>query len=252
MKEGRLRTILSCPAVSILFWLLVWQTASMAVGKDLILPGPVSVLMTLFRLATRGAFWISILVTLLRIMLGYILGVAAGCLLSFACCSSTILDTLLSPLVRIVRATPVASFIILAMLWMRKGLVPVLMSAMIVTPVIWGNLNEAYKGRNRKLFEMARAYNLGKKKTFRFVLVPSMTGALKAACITSLGFAWKSGIAAEVLSQPKRAIGSNIFFSKVYLETPELFAWTAAVIALSFLLEFFVKKLLEKEVVHEN
>ena len=252
MKEGRFKTILSSPVTSALFWLLVWQLASMAVGKELILPCPIRVFRALVSLAGQGVFWTSILMTLFRITLGYIIGVAAGCVLSFACCSSVVLDSLLSPVVKIVRATPVASFIILAMLWMSKGAVPVLMSAMIVTPVIWGNLNEAYRSRNVKLFEMARAYNLGRKKTFRYVLVPSMMASLKAACITSLGFAWKSGIAAEVLSQPKKAIGSNIFFSKVYLETADLFAWTASVIALSFLLERLVKRLLEKEVSHEN
>lgn len=252
MKKGILRTVLSSPVTSALLWLLIWQLASVAVGKELILPGPVSVFNALVSLAGQSVFWTSILMTLLRITLGYIIGVVAGCVLSFACCSSVILDSLLSPVVKIVRATPVASFIILAMLWMSKGAVPVLMSAMIVTPVIWANLNEAYRNRNVKLFEMAGAYGLGRKKTFRYILVPSMMGALKAACITSLGFAWKAGIAAEVLSQPKKAIGSNIFFSKVYLETPELFAWTASVIILSFLLERLVKSLLEKEVAHEN
>ena len=252
MKEGSFKSILSSPFFSALFWLLLWQLASMKVGKVLILPGPVDVFKSLLDLVIRGYFWAGILMTLLRITLGYIIGVASGCVLSFACCRSSVLNALLSPVVKTVRATPVASFIILAMLWMKKGAVPVLMSAMIVAPVIWGNLNEAYRNRNLKLFEMARAYRLGRKKTFRHVLVPSMMPSLKAACITSLGFAWKSGIAAEVLSQPRNAIGSNIFFSKVYLETPELFAWTASVIALSFLLENLVKRLLEKEAVNEN
>ncbi len=230
-----------------LFWVALWQLASMAVGKDLILPGPVSVLKALFSLVGQGVFWISILMTVLRITLGYVIGVALGCVLAVACCSSKTLDALLSPIVKIVRATPVASFIILAMLWMSNGAVPVLMAAMIVAPVVWANLVESYNGRDKRLFEMARVYHLGRMKTFRFILLPSVMPALKAACMTGLGFAWKSGIAAEVLSQPKKAIGSNIFFSKVYLETPELFAWTASVIVLSFALEVLVKRILAKE-----
>ena len=103
-----------------------------------------------------------------------------------------------------------------------------------------------------RLFEMAQVYRIGPWKTFRFVLVPSLMPSLKAACMTGLGFAWKSGIAAEVLSQPKRAIGSNIFYSKVYLETPELFAWTASVIVLSFAIEILIKRILAKEAKDEN
>ena len=230
-----------------LFWLAVWQIASMVVGKDLILPGPLSVLKALGQLAIQGGFWLSILLTMFRIMLGYCLGVISGCLLALACCSSKTLNTLLSPIVRMVRATPVASFIILAMLWMSKGGVPILMSALMVTPVIWGNLIEGYESRDMRISEMARVYRLGKLKTLRFVHIPSLMPALKAACLTALGLAWKSGIAAEVLSQPKKAIGTNIYYSKVYLETPELFAWTASVIALSFLLETVVKRLLARQ-----
>ena len=44
-------------------------------------------------------------------------------------------------------------------------------------------------------------------------------------------------IAAEVLGRPARAIGSQIYDSKIYLETPDLFAWTLVVILLSVLLE---------------
>ena len=230
-----------------LFWLAIWQIASMVVGKDLILPGPLSVLRALGQLVIQGSFWMSIFLTMFRIMLGYCLGVFSGCLLALACCCSKTLNTLLSPIVRMVRATPVASFIILAMLWMSKGGVPVLMSALMVTPVIWGNLVEGYESRDMNISEMARVYRLGKWKKLRFVHIPSLMPALKAACLTALGLAWKSGIAAEVLSQPKKAIGTNIYYSKVYLETPELFAWTPSVIALSFLLETVVKRLLARQ-----
>ncbi len=230
-----------------LFWVAVWLLCALAVGKELILPGPVSVLRALGRLVVRGSFWSSILLTMFRIMLGYLLGVSAGCLLALACCSSKTMDTLFSPVVHMVRATPVASFIILAMLSMSKGGVPVLISAMMAAPVVWGNLVEGYASRDMKLSEMASSYNLGRWKTLRFVHIPSLMPALKASCLTALGLAWKSGIAAEVLSQPKRAIGTNIYNSKVYLETPELFAWTASGIVISLILETVVKKLLERQ-----
>ena len=234
-------------ALAALFWVCIWQLASMAVGKDLILPGPVSVIRALAHLTVQGSFWTSIALTMIRIMLGYGAGVIAGCLLALACCASKGLDTLLSPIVRIVRATPVASFIILAMLWMSKGGVPVLMASFMAAPVVWANLTEGYRSRDMKLAQMAQAYRLGRRKTLRFVSIPALMPALKASCLTALGFAWKSGIAAEVLSQPRTSIGANIYYSKVYLETPELFAWTASVIVLSFLLETVVRKLLARQ-----
>jgi len=239
-------------AAAALFWVALWFIASWSIGKELILPSPLAVLKALWGMLGQGAFWASIGMTVLRIMAGYLIGVAAGCLIAFACCTSGVLSALLSPVVKTVRATPVASFIILAMLWMSKGAVPMLMAALIVTPVVWGNLIEAYSSRDMDLDEMALAYRIGNRKWLRFVLIPQILPSLKAACLTGLGFAWKSGIAAEVLSQPKRAMGSNIYYSKVYLETPELFAWTAAVIVLSFLIEILVRRVLKREAGRED
>jgi NitT/TauT family transport system permease protein len=118
------------------------------------------------------------------------------------------------------------------------------MAALMVIPVVWGNIVEQYKAVDVKLIEMSRAYRFTKMKKFWYIYVPSILPAFKAACLTSMGLSWKSGIAAEVLTQPSLAIGSNLYYSKVYLETPELFAWTIVVIILSFLIEKVIKKVI--------
>ena len=46
-----------------------------------------------------------------------------------------------------------------------------------------------------------------------------------------------AGIAAEVLSTPQLGIGTELYFSKTYLETSDLFAWTLVVILLSMMIE---------------
>ena len=65
-----------------------------------------------------------------------------------------------------------------------------------------------------------------------------------SACRTALGLAWKAGVAAEVLCLPEAAIGTQVYQAKIYLETPDLFAWTLVVLALSFALEGLLGKLL--------
>ena len=65
---------------------------------------------------------------------------------------------------------------------------------------------------------------------------------LLSTCLTALGFAWKSGIAAEVIALPAFAVGSNLYNTKIYLERAELFAWTLTVIVLSMALEAALKK----------
>lgn len=225
-----------------LAWFIVWEIAARLVGKELILPGPLRVAGTLVSLAGQGSFWFSILTTLLRIMSGYLLGLLLASVLAVLTSFFKPADIFLAPAIRIVRAVPVASFIILALLWVGRRYVPVLISMMMVVPVIWENLSEAIANTDRKLLEMGRAYRFGKMKIFRFIYLPSVLPSFEAGCLTAMGLAWKSGIAAEVLSQPKNAIGTNVYNSKVYLETPELFAWTLTVIVLSLIIEHAIRR----------
>ena len=238
--------------LSRIFWLLLWQLAAMKVGKELILPSPFAVIRALGNIIVTGKFWLNTSITIVRVLSGYCLGVILAVLLAIATCSSELLDALISPIIRIVRATPVASFIILALLWMGKDNVPILMSMLMVVPVVWENITAQYQATDRDLLEMAQAYKLSRWKKFRYIYVPSAFPGFLSGCLSAMGLAWKSGIAAEVLSQPKQAIGSNLYYSKLYLETPDLFAWTAVVVILSMCIERLIKFRLFRGVRNED
>ena len=79
------------------------------------------------------------------------------------------------------------------------------------------------------------------------IYVQTVKSRFISACIVAMGFAWKAGIAAEVLSTPKFSIGTSLYNSKIYLETEQMFAYTAVVIILSILLEKLMVKLLDKK-----
>ena len=146
--------------------------------------------------------------------------------------------------VRVIRAVPVVSFILFVLLWTRRGLVPVVVSALMVLPVVWGNVGRGIRETDPKLLEQAGALRFSRLKTVRLVYLPSVRPYFLSAVVTSLGLAWKSGVAAEVICPPKLAIGTEISQARTALETPELFAWTLVIIALSLLLEGLVRRLL--------
>ena len=147
-------------------------------------------------------------------------------------------DWLFRPMVKVIRAVPVASFIVLVLLWASTGRVPAIVSGLMVLPVLWGNVCKGISQTDGQLLEAARAYRFGRWKTLRLVYVPSVLPYFASGCATGLGLAWKAGVAAEVLCQPRLAIGTQVYRAKITLETPDLFAWTAVVIVLSFLLEY--------------
>ena len=229
------------PAV---FWLAVWWLLALIVGKELLIPSPPLVVRTLLELVVTGAFWRYTALTLLRITLGLLLGIVLGMLTALLTNRLSLLHALLAPAVRVVRATPVASFIILVLLWVANGRVPVVISALVVLPVIWESTAAGLRSVDRDLLEFARAYRLTRLDTWRSIVIPSMLPQLAAAVCTAIGLAWKSGVAAEVLCLPKAAVGTQVYFSKLYLDTPALFAWTLMVVALSLTVERIARRLL--------
>lgn len=233
------------------FWLGVWQLAALAVdrsvngrGNELLLPYPATVARALLKLIGQPEFFVTVFTSLGRILLGLALGTAAGAVLAVLTSCSRWADRLLSPAIRVVRATPVASFILLVLLWTGKSLVPVVIAALMVIPVVWGNLSRGIQETDRQLLELACAYRFSRWKTIRLIYLPCLRPYFVSAITTATGLAWKSGIAAEVLCVPDFAVGTQIFNTKLYLEIPDLFAWTAVVVTLSLLLEKLLRLLL--------
>ena len=246
----RLRRIL-LPA---LFWMVIWHLAAWLLelrlegrGNELLLPYPSTVLESLRTLCMTSKFWLTVGRSLLRILYGLAAGVLLGSILAVITCVSGWCGNLLAPAIRVIRATPVASFILLILLWTGRDNVPVIIAALMVLPVVWENLSQGIRAADPQLLEMARAYRFSPVKTVSLIYLPTIRPYFSAALTTSMGLAWKSGAAAEVLCQPKLAIGTQIYQSKIYLEVPDLFAWTLVVVLLSILLEKLLAQLLKTE-----
>ena len=228
------------------FWLGVWQLSAYATdlalngqGNELLLPYPMTVVQTLLSLAGNGDFWLTAFYSLGRVLAGMVYGTAAGLLLAALTCLSALADELLSPAIRVIRATPVASFILLVMLWLwgYRDWVPVVIAALMILPVVWANVSRGIREVDPQLLEMAKAYRFSRSKTIRLIYMPSLRPYVLSAITTAMGLAWKSGVAAEVLCLPGTAIGTQIFYTKYYLEVPQLFAWTVVVVTMSLVME---------------
>ncbi len=232
--------------IPLAFWLLVWEAAALAVGRELLLPSPAAVGGRLLALAGTAGFWLSVGATLGRVFLGLFWGALAGTLLAFATHFFPWADRLISPAIRVVRATPVVSFILLVYLWVARSAIPWVIAGLMVLPVVWGSLRAGLDSLDEKLLEFARVYRFSRRKTLGLVYLPALRPHFEAGLLTAFGLAWKSGVAAEVLCPPAYAVGSRIQQAKLGLETPDLFAWTLAIVALSLILEGLLRKALER------
>ncbi len=223
--------------IAILFWIGVWWLISLAVDSELLLPSPPKVLLRLGQLSLTGGFWKNTGLSLLRVVSGILGALVVGYLLAFLCARFSFLYALVKPFMTVIKATPVASFIILLLLWIGRDILPAIISALIVLPVIWENVTEGLRRTDRSLLEMAKTFHLSQWTVLRVLYIPAARPYLLAGCRASVGMGWKAGIAAEVLAVTAFSIGKSLYESKLYLETVDLFAWTLCVILISVVTE---------------
>lgn len=236
MSAERLRRIGSALLAAV-FWVVVWWGIAAAVRQELLIPTPWRVVQTLGTLATSLSFWKAVAVSMLRVLAGFAAALTAGTVLAVLTTRFRFVRALFSPLLHIVRAAPVASFIILTLVWIATDAVPIFIAFLMVLPIVWLNVEEGIRRIDPQLSEMTAVYRFGRWKTLTKLTVPSVMPFFLTACVNGLGFAWKSGIAAEVICRPELSIGRELQGAKLTLETPEVFAWTAVVVLLSILLE---------------
>lgn len=228
------------------FWLAVWQLLDSIVKQEILIVSPVRVLQRLFELMQNAGFWLTTLNSMIHILTGFLIGLAVGAVLAVITSSFQILYDLFYPIISIIKATPVASFIILALVWIQTEHVPAFAAFLMVTPIVWGNVSNGIAKTDPKLLQMAQSYDFGLSRTIRRVYIPSIMPYFIAACTTGMGLAWKAGIAAEVLANSELSVGGQIYNSKIYIETADLFAWTAVVIVMSVILEHLMVMVMKR------
>ncbi len=234
--------------ISILFWLAVWQAAAILIGQEVFLVSPVQALVMLVELLPQAEFWQRVAFSTGRILLGFLLGAVSSVLLAVAAEKSDWVEALLSPVMQLVKATPVASFIILALVWVSGSSLSVLISFLMVLPVLYGAVRTGIESVDVQLLEMAKVFRLPLGKRLRAIWLPEVLPAFRQGCSVALGICWKSGVAAEVIGLPDGSIGDALYRAKITLSTGELFAWTFVIIVLSSVFEKLFMALLDRAV----
>ncbi len=228
-----------------LAFLLVWQGVSAVLDDRILLPSPIAVILRFFELLAESEFYGAVSYSLLRIALGFLCGLLLGVLLATLASVSHTAEVLLRPYMFTVKSVPVASFVVLALVWVTGARLSFFISFLMVLPIVYTNLLEGLRSLPSELREMADMYRISPVKRAAYLYVPHVKTHLLAACRIALGLAWKAGIAAEMIGIPEGSIGEALYlYGSQWWDTTTMLAYTLTVVLLSLLFERLVLALL--------
>ena len=224
--------------------LLVWQLAAALVGNRLLLVGPVQVLARLVELVQTREFWEALGFTFSRITLGFLVAFCLALMLAALAARFPLAETLIHPYMAAVKTVPVASFIVIALLWLSGRRLSIFISFLMVLPVLYANFLTGIRGADGRLLEMARVFHMNGVNRIRCIYLPALEPHCLSGCRSALGLCWKAGVAAEVIGVCRGSVGGMLYDAKVYLEISDLFAWTLMIVLLSVGFEWVFLRLL--------
>lgn len=224
--------------------LLLWQLASVIIGEEVLLVSPLKVLVRLSELIFEKEFYSAVAFSFIRITFGFVLAVVMGIIFATAAYRWHWVETMLWPYMSVIKATPVASFIILCLIWLNSSSLPVFISFLMALPIIYTNMLAGFKSTDTKLLQMADIFRFSFKKKLVYIYMPNIKSYFISACSVALGLTWKAGIAAEIIGIPDGSMGEMLYNAKLYLATADLFSWTVTIVCVSIIFDKLFMKLI--------
>jgi NitT/TauT family transport system permease protein len=219
--------------------IVVWQLLSFVVNPA-IMASPGSTLKALGGLVGERLFWLQIVITLKRLVLGLAIGSALGLLMGVIAGLESRVRSFLEPLRWVGMTMPAVIIALLAMLWFGLGDGAVIfIVAAVVVPSVYVNTVAGVLAIDRRLVEMGGVYRLPRKLLLTEIYLPGIASPVAAGLTLAAGIAVRAVVLGEVLAAMD-GIGYAFSRAMSYLETPTLFAWILVLLALMAALEFGV------------
>lgn len=237
------KTILNImyPFIVILAIILIWTITSLIIGVELILPKPNIVFKDFFKYFTESQIYISLGFTLLRSFLAFVISFLIALLLSILSSFNSVLRKINNIIIAITRGVPTMAIILILIIWMSSNFAPVMVCVLVMVPVLYSNLVQSLSLIDNNLLEMAKIYNINKKRIITKIYIPTIKKPVIESFASGFSFSIKLVIASEAMALTNNSIGNMMHNEKIWLETSHLFALTIVAILIGFIVEYLIR-----------
>jgi sulfonate transport system permease protein len=200
--------------------LVVWQVIS---GTGLVSERKLPPLSTVWRAAVEvagnGQLGDGLAVSLRRMLIGFVIGALVGAALGVATGLLRIADTLLDPLVQMLRNVPLFGVIPLLILWFGIGETPkIVLIALAAAVPVYVNVHAGIKETDPLLVETAKVLGYTPWQRLRHVVLPSAVPHSLVGVRLGVASAWLALVVAETIATDS-GVGFMINNARDFLRT---------------------------------
>ena len=228
--------------VSIAIFLCLWQVMSYLAPTlgipAFAIPGLGRIAQSLTKITA-----VDVAVTLARVLGALVLSFVIGLTFAIVMYLSETLEKYLRPMVRILMAIPVVSWILFAVLWFRGvefriAFVLIVVCAPVFTVDALDNMREVSK----ELRQMIRSFRPTPFQYFHKLMLPAITPGLITSWKITLSLAIRVVTIAELVGAVT-GIGHQLSVAQELFSVADVFAWTLVLVVLLFILEALLVRL---------
>lgn len=232
--------------VPLIFWFAIFWGLSLIVNNSILFPSPLAVLVKMSEKLISYSFWLLFFKTGLKIVFALILSQSLGVIFAYLSYRSSFMRGISDSFMAFVKTSPVAVLTIILLVWLPASLISIFLVILVVLPQTYLSLLSSLDNIDRDVREMLDIFRVGSKNRLKYVYGRLMFQTLLSSFSFVWGFAWKSGISGEIISQARQSFGNLFYQAKIYLEIDEIFAYSILLVLLTFLLEKLILYLIRR------
>lgn len=231
-RNKKLRDVLAFGLGILLTGVLI-QAAGQLKGDRLVFPEVGEILRAFLRLLGEAGTWRQIGNTLLHLAEAVLCAAAAGTALGLLQGRSAFFRTMLKPLMMLLRSIPMIVMTVIVMVLLKYDLVPLVASALMLTPLISEATCEGFLRIEPELVDVYRMNSGFTPRVLFQVYLPLMAGYLKQAYVNAVGMGVKLAVTTEYLVQARNTLGKAVYSSAYFNEYAEIYAYALIMVLLA-------------------
>ncbi len=232
-------------ASSLPAFFVLWEVVAVLLQSP-VFPGPVAVALSMWDHLTDGNLVSSVLITLRRVILSFVIAMLVGVAIGILMGSQRRPGLFLEDWLVLGLNVPALVVIILSYIWLGLTETAAILAVIVnKVPLVAVILKEGAKAVDRDLMQVARIYNLSWQERLSRVYLPQLYPYIMSAARSGLSLIWKIVLVVELLGRSD-GVGFDLHGFFQFFDIPSIFAYTFAFIGVILFFEMLILRPVER------